>query len=80
MSEIEHQMSSKKNAEEMKAKSDLDKLIGGGMNYMAHHISSLIENLITETGLNTPEEREKSEFVRGLSVAQAIARNQVKER
>jgi hypothetical protein len=76
--DMNNQMSNKKTPEAKAAKAELDKLISGGMNYMAHHISGLIEKIIAETGLNTPEEREKSEFVRGLSVAQQIAKAQVR--
>lgn len=64
--------------EEKTAKAELDKLIRGGMNYMAHHISELIEKIIAESGLVTPEERNKSDFIRGLSVAQQIAKSQIK--
>jgi hypothetical protein len=72
------ELNMKKTPEDKQAKAELDKLIRGGMNYMAHHISELIEKIIAETGLNTPEEREKSDFVRGLSVAQQVAKAQIK--
>ena len=76
--DMNNQMNNKKTPEAKAAKTELDKLIRGGMNYMAHHISELIEKIIAETGLNTPEEREKSEFVRGLSVAQQVVKAQIK--
>ena len=76
--DMNSQMNNIKTPEEKAAKVELDKLIRGGMNYMAHHISELIEKIIAESGLITPEEREKSDFVRGLSVAQQIAKSQIK--
>ena len=72
------ELNKKKTPVEKAAKAELDKLIRGGMNYMAHHISELIEKIIAESGLITPEQREKSDFVRGLSVAQQIAKAQVR--
>jgi len=72
------ELNKKKTPVEKAAKAELDKLIRGGMNYMAHHISELIEKIIAESGLITPEQREKSDFVRGLSVAQQIAKAQIK--
>jgi hypothetical protein len=76
--DMNSQMNNRKTPEEKAAKIELDKLIRGGMNYMAHHISEMIEKIIAESGLITPEEREKSDFVRGLSVAQQIAKAQVR--
>jgi len=76
--DMNSQMNNRKTPEEKAAKVELDKLIRGGMNYMAHHISELIEKIIAESGLITPEQREKSDFVRGLSVAQQIAKAQIK--
>ena len=64
--------------EEKEAKERIDELVAGAMNYTAHNIAELIEKIIAESGLVTEEERNKSDFIRGLSVAQQIAKSQIK--
>lgn len=79
--EHESSMSSepKKNGiDEKQFKAEVDKLVRGGMNYMADRIANLIQKILDETTFESDEERNKSDYLRGLSVAQQIARSQIK--
>jgi len=68
-------MSEQIDAKQLKA--EVDKLVRGGMNYMSDRISGLIQNILDETVFENDKERDKSDFLRGLRVAQQIAKNQI---
>jgi hypothetical protein len=69
-------MSEQVDAKQVKA--EVDKLVRGGMNYMADRIAGMIQKILDETTFESEEERNKSDYLRGLSVAQQIAKSQIK--